>query len=105
MTTGGESYLVIEDASKLLGFCSFKDNEIIGLYVDPTASRSGIGSKLLAAAENAIVNGRHKTIILNAALSAVQFYQFRDYEILRKRPWKTRGGLEIFICEMKKDIS
>lgn len=59
----------------------------------------------LSAAEDAVIRHEHETIILNAALSAVQFYKSRNYEILRKRPWKTRGGLEIFICEMKKDIS
>ncbi len=104
MTSGGETYLVAEVNGDITGFCSFKENEIIGLYVDPNAARNGLGSMLLCESEAAMARGSKAIIKLSAALTAVEFYQSHHYEIQFERLWKTRGGLVILVCEMEKCI-
>lgn len=103
MTTGGEDYLVALENNALLGFCSFRDNEIMGLYVSPEASRRGVGRQLLKNAEASITNNGKKSIKLTAALSALDFYKANDYQILNRKLWKTRGGREIQVCNMFKE--
>lgn len=105
MTRDGETYLVAENGENLVGFCSYKSNEIIGLYVDPAAGREGIGTRLMRAAEEEIAIDRPMLITLNAALSALAFYQSQGYGVISTRKWKTRGGLEIDVCEMTKEVT
>ncbi|WP_282605786.1 GNAT family N-acetyltransferase [Pelagibius sp. Alg239-R121] len=105
MTTGGETYLVALNAGKLVGFCSYKENEIVGLYVDPSTSRKGVGSLLIRAAEAGIASARPVTITLNSALSALEFYKSHGYRAEGTRLWKTRGGLEIEVCKMAKELA
>lgn len=104
MTTGGETFLVIEQDSNLVGFCSFKVDEIVGLYVAPAESRKRLGSQLLCEAEALIAKNGGDTFTLTAALSALEFYQSHLYQIRAFLPWKTRGGLEIQVCQMVKNI-
>lgn len=104
MTHGGESYLVAEIEKTLVGFCSYKENEIIGLYVAPATSRRGVGTLLIRSAEADMATDPPVTITLNAALSASAFYRFHGYEETSARKWETRGGLEIDVCEMRKTV-
>lgn len=105
MLSGGETYIVAEVGNNLVAFCSYKSDEIIGLYVDPASSRRGIGSLLLQKTEEQISTERPVSIKLNAALSALDFYEMQGYRTTNRKKWKTRGGLEIDVYEMKKDIS
>ena len=101
MTVGGETYFVIEMQGEVVGFCSFKGDEVIGLYVDPSSSRRGVGSLLLSAVEKEIFTARISTIRLNAALSALKFYQEQGFSEVGRKQWKTRGGVEIVVCAME----
>ena len=101
---GGESFLVAEDAIDLIGFCSFKGNEVIGLYVAPRVALKGFGSALLAQAEAVIVAGGATEVRLVAALSSLAFYRKRGYREVRRKPWKTRGGLVIEVWDMLKSF-
>jgi len=103
MTEGGESYLVALHGDQLVGFCSFKANEVIGLYVSPTISGCGVGTRLLGAAEVSMRSKGETRFKLTAALSALEFYMANDYRILSRKPWKTRGGREILVCDMLKE--
>ena len=105
MVGGGETFVVAEAGNDLVAFCSFKGAEIIGLYVDPAHGRKGIGSRLLQNAEERISTERPMSITLNAALSALGFYERHGYRTIMRKKWKTRGGLEIDVREMKKDFS
>ncbi|MEM6464453.1 MAG: GNAT family N-acetyltransferase [Pseudomonadota bacterium] len=102
MTKDGEVYLVAEDAVDALGFSSFKDDEVTGLYVYPSAIRRSVGTSLLADAEQRIFAAGSDRIRISAALSALDFYRAQGYAIDHRRLWKTRGGLEITVCEMVK---
>jgi putative acetyltransferase len=101
MTQGGETFLVAE-TNRIIAFCSFTADEVRGLYVRPEWAGRGIGSELLARAEAALHASGRECIPIGASLSAVGFYLARGYEIVRRRSWRTRGGLVIDIADMKK---
>ncbi len=102
MTVGGEVYLVAEDVTGVCGFCSFRHDEVIGLYVHPRAVRMGVGSMLLGHAERLIGETDVEKIRISAALCALPFYQARGYHIVQRKMWTTRGGVEIAVCDMEK---
>jgi putative acetyltransferase len=106
MTRGGEIFVVAEDAgSALAGFCSYKGDEIIGLYVAPGRGRQGIGSALLAAAEAAITASGHSRIRIGASLSGRAFYEAKGYRVVGDRIWKSRGGLDMAVLDMEKSLA
>ncbi|WP_176728071.1 GNAT family N-acetyltransferase [Rhizobium sp. YK2] len=102
MVLKGETFLVAETNGSVVGFCSFKGDEIVGLYVDPQNGRQGVGTSLLRVAEEQILAFGNRSIILNAALSALDFYLAHGFRELERKPWKTRGGIEIEVCSMEK---
>ena len=101
-----EDFLVAEAVADqtLAGFTSFKDDEIVGFYVHPDWARCGLGSLLLVRAESAIAACGHTSIRIEASLSGLPFYEPHGYRIVRRRPYKTRGGLEVDIVEMTKTL-
>jgi putative acetyltransferase len=96
MNGGGETFIVaVAAGSDLAGFCSFKDDSVIGLYVAPEWARRGIGSALLQRAEAVIAGAGHRRICLDAALSGQAFYERHGYRVTERRGGETRGGLVI----------
>jgi len=104
MNEGGETFIVAVAAGGLVGFCSFKDDEVKGLSVAPPAARRGVGSALLRQAEAAIAAAGHRRIRLGASLSGQAFYQHHGYRVVVRHGWKTRGGLVIAALAMEKAL-
>jgi ribosomal protein S18 acetylase RimI-like enzyme len=103
MTKDGEVFLLAVAADgALAGFCSYKADEVIGLYVAPDRGRQGIGSALLAAAEAAIAAAGHDRIRIGASLSGRAFYEAHGYRVTADRVWKSRGGLDMAALDMEK---
>ncbi|WP_299619711.1 GNAT family N-acetyltransferase [Pelagibius sp.] len=101
----GEVFEVAEARrAGIVAFCSRKDGEVRGLYVDPDWARHGIGSLLLNRAEAAIRAAGHDRVSIGASLVGLPFYEARGYTVLRHRHWKTRGGLFIPAAEMEKTV-
>ena len=88
----------------LVGFCSFKDDELKGLSVAPDWARRGVGSALLRQAEAAIAAAGHRRIRLDASLSGQAFYEHHGYRVVVRHDWKTRGGLVIGALAMEKAL-
>lgn len=106
MTERGESFLLaIDPSDAVIGFCSYKDDEVRGLYVDPSAARSGIGGALLRRAEAAITASGQNLIWVRASRSGQPFYEAQGYRVVSEGDWKTRGGLEIAVARMEKAIA
>lgn len=106
MTDGGETFIVADAADgALAGFCSFKGDEVKGLYVAPSAARRGVGSALLRQAEAAISAAGHGRIRIDAALSGQAFYERHGYHVTERHGRKTRGGLVIPVVDMEKTLS
>jgi GNAT superfamily N-acetyltransferase len=105
MTKGGEVFLLaVAAGGALAGFCSYKADEVIGLYVAPHRGRQGIGSMLLAAAEAAIAVAGHDRIRVGASLSGRAFYEAKGYQVVAERVWKSRGGLDMAALDMEKGL-
>jgi ribosomal protein S18 acetylase RimI-like enzyme len=101
-----ETFLVaIDRAGAVVGFCSSRDDEILGFYVDPDFAGRGAGSALLRHAECAFLAEGHRRIWLQASRAGQSFYEARGYEAVEEYPWKSRGGLEIMVKRMEKTLA
>lgn len=106
MTEPGGSFMVaVDQGGTIVGFCSTKENEVTGLYIDPDWARRGLGSDLLGRAERAIAAAGHGKIRVGASLTGEPFYEAQGYRAVRRKAWETRGGLVIETLEMAKAIS
>jgi putative acetyltransferase len=70
---------VWDGSTGVLGWVSFTDDVIDGLYVHPRAARSGIGSRLVRFAEDRIAHGGFRQVRLEASANAVGFYKGLGY--------------------------
>jgi putative acetyltransferase len=102
MTSGGESFLLAEHRSGVVGFCSFGADEIVGLYVAPAQAGRGIGAALLRAAEQRIGAAGRRAIRIGASLNAQRFYEAHGYTVVERRTWRSRGGLGIAVVDLVK---
>lgn len=73
---------VAERAGQPVGWVEVEHNRIEGMYVRPNHTRRGIGSALLAHAEERIRSSGYSTAELDASGNAEQFYINRGYEPL-----------------------
>lgn len=105
MRDDGERFLVTTARSQgIVGFCSYKDEEVRSLYIDPDWSRLGMGTALLQRAEMEIAAAGHGKVIIGASLVGLPFYESRGYRVIRHRHWRTRGGLLIPAADMEKAL-
>ena len=74
------------------------------MYVHPEWSRRGVGTQLLQAAEQSLLKEGVTSMVLTAALSALDFYLHQGYRVEARRRYKSRGGLETEVCRMLKRI-
>ena len=73
--------VAVDDEQGVVGFCSYKDNEVTGLYVDPAHARRGVGRSLLRRAEAAIAAEGHGSVDVAASLVAQSFYESEGYSL------------------------
>ncbi|MGO9124426.1 MAG: GNAT family N-acetyltransferase [Terriglobales bacterium] len=75
---------------------------IITIDVLPDSRRSGLGSKLLAAAEERLLNARCHTVVLETAvdnLPALAFYKRHQYSVMKIVPRYYSTGVDAFVLE------
>jgi molybdopterin adenylyltransferase len=100
-----EAFEVALIGDAIVGFCSTKPGEIMGLYVDPAFMRRGIASALLDRAERRLLaNGPR---VLNATSSRTGLALYKRAGFLERRRYlkRSRGGLEMEVIEMEKQAS
>lgn len=106
MAERGETFLVaVDGVGAVVGFCSYRDDEIRGLYVDPGFAGCGAGSALLRRAEVAFLSAGHRRIWLQASRAGQPFYEARGYDAVDEYPWTSRGGLKIMVKRMEKTLA
>ena len=105
IATGEERYHVAVDTDgTIIGFSSSTGDEIRALYVDPSAARRGIGGALLRLAEADLLAAGHKRIWVQASRTGQPFYASHGYVMMSEYPWASRGGLDIMVQRMEKDL-
>lgn len=70
---------VFEMRPRILGWVSATTNQVDALYTQPDSFRRGIGSALLAFAEDQLRTLGFSTVVLNASINAERFYLSRGY--------------------------
>ena len=107
MNFAGQRYALAEmegEGGNLAGFCSWRPDQVVGLYIGADWTGRGVASALMDHAEEAIVAGGVRRIALSASAIALPFYERRGYHITRRRDWKTRGGLVVEAFDMEKVV-
>ncbi len=96
---------VTGEGGRLAGFCSWRPDQIVGLYIHPAWAGCGVASVLMDQAEEAIIAAAQPRLIhLAASAPARPFYEKRGYRAIRRRDWKTRGGLTMEAFDMEKPV-
>ena len=85
-----------------VGFCSYAEDEIRGLFVHPDLQGKGIGRALLNSVESALLNAGRWPIKLEATTSARAFYEKSGYKVLEETMGDSRGGLQLAVLKMQK---
>ena len=95
------------DRSKVLGFIVAQANRrgvghILTIDVPPSSRRFGVGSKLLATAEDRLRASACRSVVLEAAVdnvSALAFYKRHAYSIVKTIPRYYSNGVDAFVLE------
>jgi ribosomal-protein-alanine N-acetyltransferase len=107
--TPNHSSDVIEGSSGILGFLvaeagSRGSGHIITIDVVPAARRSGVGSKLLLAAEEHLRAARCHSVRLETAVDnqeALAFYKRHHYDVVKTVPRYYSNGVDAFVLQKK----
>lgn len=100
----------VQETSAVAGFIVAEANRrgvghIITIDVLPTSRRGGLGSKLLAAAEERIRAAHCHTVVLETAVDnagALAFYKRHQYSVLKTIPRYYSNGVDALVLE--KDL-
>lgn len=101
--TGGETFWIaaLEDGS-VIGFASWRRDELVSLFVDPAHHGRGVGRALFDACEKDAAKNGHAPRRLIATLNAVSYYEALGFRQLRKS-YREKQGQRIPHIEMTRD--
>jgi GNAT superfamily N-acetyltransferase len=102
----GETMFVATQADKVVGFSSVvvSRDELRAVYVTPTAMRNGIGSRLLAAAEEYAKEHGLSKLNLNSSLNAQAFYSMHGYARVADGVHRLKSGRTMACVQMSKNL-
>lgn len=81
------------------------DGELVAVYVHPSVTRRGIGSRLCEALEAEADSWGIRSLGLWASLNAVPFYEAQGYDRVTAHTHEYREGVELTLIEMAKRLS
>lgn len=101
--TGGETFWItaLEDGS-VVGFASWRQDDLISLFVDPAHHGRGVGHALFEACEKDAAENGHALRRLIATLNAVSYYEARGFHQVRES-YRVKQGQRIPHIEMARD--
>ncbi len=106
LVLSGAKVQILEIAEKgPIGYCSRRENEILGLYVSPTFQRLGFGRSLLESSETGIRDAGFRQVKLIASLISFEFYRKHGYSKQSETHICTRGGLKIRAFQMGRELT
>ena len=102
---GGETFiLAISGNEAVIGFCSWDNHQILGLYVDPGHQGHGIGSALLRHGEDALRRNGVTLSRIHSSLPALRFYEAHGYVVTSRAMHPSRGGLPMADAMLEKPL-
>jgi len=98
---------VVESAASVLGFIVAQANRrgvghVLTIDVTPASRRFGIGSKLLATAEERLRAAPCHSVVLETAVdnaAALAFYKRHGYSVVKTIPRYYSNGVDAFVLE------
>ncbi len=101
--TGGEAFWIaaLEDGS-VIGFASWRKDELASLFVDPAWHGQGVGRALFDACEAEAAKSGHALRRLVAAVNAVTYYEALGFHAVRET-YRVKNGHRIPQIEMTRD--
>lgn len=88
----GETFLVaFKEPDQLVGFASWREEELVSLFVDPQFHGRGIGRKLFAACEKDAEKSGYAILRLNSTLNAQSYYEAIGFRPIRMGYHEKRG--------------
>ena len=99
-----ETYEVAVADSQVIAFCGRTADTVKGLYVDPDWQGRGIGHELLARAETMLRDEGRTFVVMETSLSAGAFYVSCGFQKVSEEERKSRGGLMMGTCIMRKEL-
>lgn len=102
---GGETFVVASVDDVVVGFCSWNDQRILGLYVSPSYQGRGIGSLLLRHGEAALRRNGVMLSRIHSSLPAVRFYETHGYVVTSRTMHTSRGGLPLADAMLEKPLT
>lgn len=109
-------FLVAERNGQIVGFGNMKpeaedyfestvDGEITAVYVHPSVSRQGVGTRIYTELEAEARRQHVNTLGLWASLNAVPFYEAHGYQRVTEHVHEFHGGIKGTVVEMSKSLS
>jgi [ribosomal protein S18]-alanine N-acetyltransferase len=106
-TVVAEPRPMAESPSRVLGFIVAQANRrgvghILTIDVPPASRRSGVGSKLLATAEERLRAAPCRRVVLETAVdngAALAFYKRHHYSVVKTIPRYYSNGVDAFVLE------
>ncbi|MFC5973731.1 GNAT family N-acetyltransferase [Halomarina salina] len=106
-------FVVAEDETAVIGFGWMEpdageyfqtevEGEITAIYIHPSATRHGVGSRIYTELEAQAIRQNIDSLGLWASRNAVPFYEAQGYERVTDHRHEYQNGIEITLVEMEK---
>jgi putative acetyltransferase len=108
MAEGERFFLAMEDATRILGFSSYRKKDgkhRTAIYVAGQAARRGVGSALFGAAEAAARHDGATELHVDASLAAVSFYLANGFIERARGQHRLRSGRLMDCVFMRKPLT
>lgn len=94
---------VLMDGNMVIGTGCFDSNHITGVYVLPSYQTQGCGTQIMNCLE-AEISKKHDTVILDASLPAVRFYEDRGYKTVGHGIYELENDVKLVYEIMEKKL-
>jgi len=81
---GGERFWVAANEEQVIGFASWRREELLSLFIDPDIQGRGLGRLLFAVCENDAIENGNAILRLNSTLNARTFYAALGFQEIRE---------------------
>jgi putative acetyltransferase len=106
-------FVIAEDETEVIGFGWMKpdagehfqakvEGEIIAIYVHPSISRTGVGSRIYTELETEAIRQNIDSLGLWASRNAIPFYEAQGYERVMDHVHEYQDGIELTLVQMVK---